>query len=52
MVGVSAILKDEGSGRKKFFAKTWTAIIRPDNTVFMAQIQSAPFTTPTNSLAV
>jgi peroxiredoxin len=38
--------KIEGSGEPEVFAEPGLFVIRPDNTVFMAQVQSAPFTRP------
>ena len=38
--------KREGSQEPDIFSEPGLFVIRPDNTVFMAQIQSAPFTRP------
>jgi hypothetical protein len=38
--------KMEGPGEPDLFAEPGLFVIRPDNTVFMAQVQSAPFTRP------
>jgi peroxiredoxin len=41
--------KIEGSGEPAVFTEPGLFVIRPDNTVFMAQVQSAPFTRPSIS---